>query len=244
MVTESTHGEPMTTPRRPLTIVMPVLDEAPTIAARLRALADLRARGVEVIVVDGGSHDGTAEEARPHADQVVIAPRGRASQMNAGAAVASGYVLLFLHADTHLPDDADARVAGALDGGHRWGRFDVRIDSRDPTLAMVSFFMNRRSHLSGICTGDQAIFVRRDLFAAAGGFPELPLMEDVAMCDQLRRRGRPARIRTRVITSARRWERHGTWRTIVLMWRFRAEYALGTDPRRLAVRYGYRPRDD
>ncbi len=232
------------TPRRTLTIVLPVLDEAASIVERLEALADLRARGVEVIVVDGGSGDGTADVAHPLADRVLVAPRGRAAQMNAGAAVAAGDVLLFLHADTHLPEHADALVAGALDSGHRWGRFDVRIDSRDPTLSMVSFFMNQRSALSGICTGDQAIFVRRDLFDSAGGYPELPLMEDVTLSQELRRHGAPARIRTRVVTSARRWEQHGTWRTIVLMWRFRAEYFLGADPGRLAVRYGYRPRDD
>lgn len=228
-----------------LAIVVPVLDEADQVAVRLQALAPLRARGARVIVVDGGSHDGTAARAAALADRLLVAPRGRSSQMNAGAraaAAAGADTLLFLHADTRLPDDADALIGSALRSGADWGRFDVRIDGRHPLLPMVAVMMNRRSRLSGIATGDQAVFVRRRLFEAVGGFPEQALMEDIALSARLLQVSRPACLRQTVTTSGRRWDRHGLWRTMVLMWRLRAAYALGADPHALALRYGYRPR--
>jgi rSAM/selenodomain-associated transferase 2 len=192
-----------------------------------------------VIVVDGGSDDGTAELARGLADRVVLAERGRARQMNAGAAVARAPVLVFLHADTALPDDALRLVALGLAATRRvWGRFDVTIAGTNPMLAVVSFFMNARSRMSGIATGDQAIFVTREAFARVGGFPDLELMEDVEMSRRLKPISRPLCIRARAITSGRRWERDGVLRTIVLMWRLRFAYAMGVDPRRLARRYG------
>ncbi|TXL73686.1 glycosyltransferase [Vineibacter terrae] len=224
-----------------LTIVMPVLDEAATVVDALRRLQDLRARGCAVIVVDGGSHDATADLARPLADRVAVAPRGRAVQMNAGAALAQGDALLFLHADTLLPPDADRCIADALAGGADWGRFDVRIDGAHPMLAVVGWSMNLRSRLTAIATGDQAMFVRRDVFTAVGGFPDIPLMEDIALSRTLKRRGRPACLRPRVTTSGRRWQKHGVLPTILLMWRLRLAYFLGADPGELAVRYGYRP---
>ncbi|HET9653073.1 MAG TPA: TIGR04283 family arsenosugar biosynthesis glycosyltransferase, partial [Usitatibacter sp.] len=197
------------------------------------------ASGAEVIVVDGGSRDATREIAAPLCDRVLAAPRGRAAQMNAGAAAASADTLLFLHADTLLPVDAPAIVASALAGGrHAWGRFDVTIGSPHPLLAVVAMLMNARSRWTGIATGDQAIFVRRAAFEAVGGFPSIPLMEDVALSRALRRLSPPAALRRRVVTSGRRWERHGILRTVVLMWRLRAAYALGADPHRLARRYG------
>jgi rSAM/selenodomain-associated transferase 2 len=222
-----------------LSIIVPVLDEAGGVVAALAALAPLRRRGVEVIVVDGGSRDGTARLAAPHADRVIEGTRGRASQMNAGARIARGGVLLFLHADTSLPPDADRLVLDALARPDRpWGRFDVCIAGADPLLAVVGMLMNARSRATGVATGDQALFVRREAFIAAGGFPEIPLMEDVALSKALRRLGRPACLRARAVTSGRRWERQGTLRTILLMWRLRLEFALGADPRRLARRYG------
>lgn len=221
--------------------MVPVLDEASALWARLSALEPLRARGAELVVVDGGSADATMSIAAEFADVVLSAARGRASQMNAGARAATGDVLLFLHADTALPDGADGMIADHLALGHDWGRFDVHIDSRRMLLAVVSAAMNLRSHLSAIVTGDQGIFVRRALFERVGGFPPLPLMEDVAISKLLRRTGRPARIRCRVTTSARRWETRGTWRTITLMWRIRWDYFFGADPAQLAVRYGYAP---
>lgn len=228
--------------RPALCIVVPVLDEAASLRARLKALDALRRRGARVVVVDGGSDDDTLAIAREHADLALLAPRGRASQMNAGAAACPADVLLFLHADTVLPDNADALVRRATLGPFAWGRFDVRIDSPRVALRMVSAMMNLRSRWTGIATGDQALFVRHDLFRQIGGFPDLPLMEDIAMSRALKRHGPPACLKDRVTTSARRWERHGVWRTIVLMWRLRAAYFLGADPRQLAIRYGYRPR--
>ena len=228
--------------RPALCIVVPVLDEARTLAPRLQALQGLRERGAHVVVVDGGSQDATLAIAQAHADLALCAPRGRASQMNAGAAAYPADVLLFLHADTALPADADQLVRRALQGRSAWGRFDVRIDSDRPLLRLVGFMMNWRSRFSGIATGDQAMFIRHDLFLQAGGFPELPLMEDIALSKALKRHGRPACLRQRVTTSARRWERGGVWRTIFLMWGLRAAYSLGADPTQLAIRYGYRPR--
>ncbi|MDE2277604.1 MAG: TIGR04283 family arsenosugar biosynthesis glycosyltransferase [Burkholderiales bacterium] len=228
--------------RPALCIVVPVLDEGDTLAARLQALQGLRRRGARLVVVDGGSQDDTLAIARAHADLALRAPRGRASQMNAGAAACPADVLLFLHADTTLPDDADRLVRYATLGPFTWGRFDVRIDSPRPMLRLVSHLMNLRSRWTGIATGDQAIFVRLDLFDRVGGFPDLPLMEDIAMSRLLKRHGPPACLPQRVVTSPRRWERHGVWRTILLMWRLRAAYFFGADPGQLAIRYGYRPR--
>ena len=222
----------------PLSVVMPVLDEAPGIVAALAPLQALRAAGGEVIVADGGSRDATRALAAPWADRVLEAPRGRASQMNAGAAAARGEVLLFLHADTILPPGADSAVAlGLLRTRRAWGRFDVAIDGADPLLVLVGFLMNARSRLTGIATGDQAMFVRRAAFERAGGFPAIALMEDVALSKKLKRESPPLCLRERVVTSGRRWEKRGTLRTIVLMWRLRLAYALGADPARLARRY-------
>ncbi|MDA8257618.1 MAG: TIGR04283 family arsenosugar biosynthesis glycosyltransferase [Betaproteobacteria bacterium] len=229
-------------PAPQLSIVMPVLDEAPQIVARLQALQALRAQGVELLVVDGGSMDGTAALAAPLADRVLAAPRGRAAQMNAGAAASSGEVLLFLHADTALPADARPAVLDAVAAGAAWGRFDVHIAGRHPLLRVVAAMMNWRSRLSGIATGDQAIFVRRELFQRLGGYPELPLMEDIALSSALKRSAAPACLRRIVVTDGRRWERQGVLRTILLMWWLRAAFFFGADPKHLALRYGYRPR--
>ena len=224
-----------------LSIIIPVVDEAAVIIEALQRLRRLRREGAEVIVVDGGSRDATVALARKLADRVEVAPRGRAAQMNAGAARARGDVLLFLHADTILPDTAGADVGAALAAGARWGRFDVRIDGAHPMLAVVAWSMNLRSRLTGIATGDQAMFARRDTFAAVGGFPDIALMEDIALSRTLKRQGRPACLRARVITSGRRWRQRGVFRTVLLMWRLRLAYFLGADPADLAVRYGYRP---
>lgn len=223
-----------------LSLILPVLDEAATICIQLATLQEFRRRGAEVLVVDGESSDGTAMLAGPLADGLITSPRGRAVQMNAGAEESRGEVLLFLHADTRLPAAADALIRGAILAGAAWGRFDVRIDGRSPLLRVVARMMNWRSRLTGIATGDQAIFVRRDVFRGVGGYPELPLMEDIALSKRLKRHGRPACLGERVITSGRRWEKHGVWRTILLMWRLRASYFFGADPQRLALRYGYR----
>jgi rSAM/selenodomain-associated transferase 2 len=219
-----------------LSIVVPALDEAAAIGATLASLASLRARGHEVIVADGGSADATRALAGTLADRVIVAPRGRARQMNAGAAAAGGEALLFLHADTRLPANADQLILQALEG-NSWGRFDVAIEGRAAMLPVIAFFMNLRSRLSGIATGDQAIFVRRDAF---GGFPEIALMEDIAFSEAMRRRSRPACLRQKVVTSGRRWDERGVWRTMLVMWRLRFAYFLGAAPDDLARRYARR----
>ena len=216
-----------------LSVVVPALNEARGIRAALEALAPLRARGHEVIVVDGGSGDATAVLAAPLCDFVAAAARGRAVQMNSGARRATGDALLFLHADTRLPEDTETFVRDALER-HRWGRFDVEIEGRHPLLKVVGWAMNLRSRLTGIATGDQAIFVRREAF---GGFPEIVLMEDIAFSREMKRSGAPACLRSRVRTSGRRWESRGVLRTIVLMWRMRLLYFLGPRPERLARRH-------
>ena len=222
-----------------LSIIVPALNEALSIVDHLAGLQPLRHRGAEVIFADGGSSDGTAELASSRVDAVVTAPRGRARQMNAGAARARGDVLLFLHADTRLPPAADALVQRVLAAGApAWGRFDVAIAGRHWLLPVVAWCMNRRSRLTGIATGDQALFVRRDVFEAVGGFPDIPLMEDVALSRRLKRAGRPLCLRQRVVTSGRRWESRGVLRVVVLMWRLRLAYFLGCDPARLAAAYG------
>ena len=226
-----------------LSIVIPTLNEAASIGSVLARLQDLRRRGAEVIVIDGGSTDGTLEEARLLADRAASAPRGRASQMNAGARLARGFVLLFLHADTILPDSADRRIAEALaNQACAWGRFDVRIAGRHPMLAVVAVLMNLRSRLTGIATGDQAMFVRREAFEQVGGFPDIPLMEDISLSRSLKHLSRPASLAAKAVTSGRRWEKNGLFRTVLLMWRLRLAYFLGADPAKLARRYGYAPR--
>ena len=221
-----------------ISVVIPVLDEAGTLPETLLPLQPVRGRDAEVIVVDGGSRDETRRVALPLGDRVLDAPRGRARQMNAGAAAASGRVLLFLHADTRLPPGWAPMVREALDNhGREWGRFDVRLDGAHPMLRVIERAMNLRSRLSGIATGDQAIFVSRAAFREAGGFPDIALMEDIALSRVLRARSRPACLRAPVVTSSRRWERDGIARTIVLMWRLRLRYALGADPNDLARQY-------
>lgn len=221
-----------------ISVVVPALDEAGEIESTLRALQPLRARGHEVIVADGGSADGTPELARPLADRVVASPPGRARQQNAGAAAASGGVLLFVHADTRVPEDADRLIAEAMERtGRGWGRFDVRLSGHHPMLRVVERMIGARSRLSGIATGDQAIFARRDFFLRAGGFPEIPLMEDVALSRALKALGPPICLRDTVTTSSRRWEERGILRTIGLMWRLRWAYWRGADPAELAKQY-------
>lgn len=225
-------------PAARISIIIPVLDEAADIVSSLQALASLRSRGAELIVVDGGSRDGTVALSRPLADQVIHAPRGRALQMNAGAAVAHGDVFLFVHADTRLPADADRPMLDGLAKSSRaWGRFDVAIDGAHWLFPIIAFFMNARSRVTGITTGDQAMFVTRKAFAAVEGFPRIALMEDITLARSLKRLSRPLCLHERVTTSGRRWEQRGVPHTILLMWRLRLAYFFGAKPEDLARRY-------
>lgn len=220
-----------------ISIVIPVLNEASGIVSCLTDLQSLRGAGTEVIVVDGGSQDDTFDLAFPLADHVLISQPGRGRQMNVGAAAAAGDILLFLHADTRLPDDALPAIEHAFRDGAGWGRFDVRIEGKPPMLRVVAKLMNLRSRISGIATGDQAIFVGREAFWKVGGYPDMPLMEDLALSDALAKIGRPACLRSKVRTSGRRWEQNGVWKTIFLMWYLRTAYRMGVAPSVLARRY-------
>ncbi len=220
---------------------MPVLNEATTLIGTLSALQSLRATGHEIIVIDGGSDDGSREFAAGWADQVIRTECGRARQMNAGAALARHEVLLFLHADTQLPHNADKLIIDGLqrsDGNsHQWGRFDVQLSGKNFLLRIIECGMNWRSRITGIATGDQAMFICRDLFQCVSGFPDIPLMEDITLSSTLKRHSPPLCLRQRVITSSRRWEQRGVIRTLLLMWRLRLLYALGANPQYLAKLY-------
>ena len=221
-----------------ISVVVPALEEAGGIKATLECLVPLRARGHEVILADGGSRDGTVDIAGPLVDRAVISTPGRARQMNAGAALARGDVLWFLHADTLVPPEADDTILAVLTGGCRWGRFDVRLSGRAAVFRIIERMMNLRSCLSGIATGDQGMFVERSLFEAAGGFPDQPLMEDIELSRRLKKMaGRPACLKPALTTSSRRWERDGVIATVLLMWRLRLGYFLGVPPARLHARY-------
>ncbi|MDT8428277.1 MAG: TIGR04283 family arsenosugar biosynthesis glycosyltransferase [Pseudomonadales bacterium] len=221
-----------------LSIIIPVLNEGGSLTRSLQQLQSWRAQGHEVIVVDGGSEDDTAQLGVALADKMVHSARGRARQMNAGAAEAAGDVLVFLHSDTLLPEGAAVQIQQALSHPRRcWGRFDLRLSGRHPAFRLIEFMINLRSRLSGVATGDQVIFVRSGLFRQLGGFPEIPLMEDVALSKTLRRIGWPCCLRSKVVTSSRRWENHGIVRTVVLMWRLRLAYFLGVSPDRLHAKY-------
>ncbi len=221
-----------------LSVVIPVLNEAQLIEERLQRLQPLRAQGAELLVVDGGSDDESREKALPLADKVLRSQRGRARQMNYGAAEACGDWLLFLHLDTELPAPACASLLAELARpGVQWGWFDVQLDNPRWPYRMIATAMNLRARVTRVCTGDQSVFVRRNLFSRVGGFPVLPLMEDVAFSKQLRRQAAPRVLGSRVTTSSRRWEKHGVARTILLMWRLRLLYFLGVSPAKLVAQY-------
>ena len=221
-----------------LSIIIPVLNDAMALA---RTLHDLRRSPMsppaEIIVVDGASTDASVSAARAMADRVIVGPRGRALQMNLGARHATGEYLWFLHADSRVPPDAVAQLHRARADHCPWGRFDVRLDSRRPLLRTVGLMMNWRSRLTGIATGDQGLFIHRRLFEDLGGFAPIALMEDIELTTRLKRIHRPVRLPGPLLTSPRRWEQGGAWRTIFLMWRLRLAYFLGADPEHLARHY-------
>lgn len=230
----------MVSPR--YSIIVPVLNESAQIGAALAYLSPLRANNAEVLAVDGDSSDDTVALASARCDRVISAPRGRGSQMNVGARHAQGEIFLFLHVDTILPGGALKVIDQAIRGGAKWGRFDVEIQGRSRWFPIIASMMNWRSRWTGIATGDQAIFVTRDSYFACGGFPDIPLMEDVAFSSKMRLRAPPVCLKEKVTVSGRRWETHGVGKTILKMWWLRLRYFFGVDPYRLAVEYGYQPR--
>ncbi len=221
-----------------VSVIVPMLNESAQLPDLLTELLQCKRSGCEVILVDGGSTDQSAEQASALGFCVITSARGRAKQMNAGAAAATGDILLFLHADTRLPVGAVASICEALlSPSAAWGRFNVRITGQAFMFRIIAWFMNHRSRLTGIVTGDQAIFIKRSLFEQLGGFPELPLMEDVAFSKRLKSVSRPVALKSKVTTSGRRWEEKGIWRTILLMWYLRFAYWLGASPDDLRHKY-------
>ncbi|HAX20904.1 MAG TPA: glycosyl transferase [Hydrogenophaga sp.] len=219
-------------------IIVPMLNEAPGLPGLLARLTELERQGCEILIVDGGSDDGSVSLAERAGFRVLASQKGRARQMNLGAAQVTGDVLLFLHADTLLPEDALTTLRQSMQKTAAvWGRFDVLIDGAHPMLRVIATLMNHRSRWTGIATGDQAIFVTRKAFNAVGGYPDQPLMEDIELSNRLRALARPACIPTPVRTSGRRWESRGVWRTVLLMWRLRWAYWRGTPAEQLAQRY-------
>lgn len=220
-----------------LSIIIPVRNEGSAIEACLRPLQRYRGEGAEVILVDGGSGDDTCRRGAPLVDQLIASKPGRGGQLKMGADCARGEYLLFLHADTQLPPDGIESLSRALAGGRYWGRFDVRLSGAHPMLRIIEKLMNVRSCLTGIATGDQAMFMTRAAYEQAGRFAEIPLMEDIELSRRLRRIERPVCLRPPAVTSSRRWEQNGILRTVLLMWRLRLAFFFGGDPTRLAELY-------
>lgn len=220
-----------------LSIIIPTLNEAKCIEKTLGALQPYRGENLEIIVVDGGSHDGTTGLINSLTDLSLESTRGRANQMNFGASKASGNYLMFLHADTRVPENAFESLKNTLSQGAIWGRFDITLSGKQLPLRVVELLMNWRSRWSGIATGDQAIFVRSDAFKNVGGFPGIALMEDVALSKKLKHIAKPKCLNEKVISSSRRWETHGILRTILLMWSLRLKYFLGIDAAQIAKEY-------
>jgi rSAM/selenodomain-associated transferase 2 len=221
-----------------ISVIIPALNEAQALPQTLQVLHSLPCSApIELIVADGGSRDGTVALAQRLGAHVVSGARGRAQQLNLGADAASGDVLLFLHADTLLPANGLLQLEAAVFSGALWGRFDVRIQGHPSMLRIVAVMMNLRSRLTGIATGDQAMFMTRAAFDEVGAYPDQALMEDIEISRRLKRLQSPACLRGPAITSGRRWETRGVWRTIVLMWCLRWAYWRGTSPDQLAQRY-------
>jgi len=221
-----------------ISIIIPTLNEADSIVSALNRLKPFRMAGHEVIVVDGGSNDETVNMARPLTNNVITSAPGRALQMNIGAKQATGEVMWFLHADTLVPENAAGLILGVFENQEtQWGRFDIRLSGKQPLLRLVERLMNLRSRITGIATGDQGIFVRREAFESVGGFAPIPLMEDLDISKRLKKNSWPCCLDTKLVTSSRRWEENGILRTILLMWRLRLAYTLGARPEQLVNHY-------
>jgi len=219
-----------------LSIILPVLNEEASLPDVLVRLQYLRQQGHEIIVVDGGSRDNSLMLAQQAADIVIVSQPGRAVQMNSGAELATGDILLFLHADTALPEAVE-RILSEIESDVFWGRFDVRLSGKRLIFRVIEAMMNLRSRITSVATGDQAIFVKTSLFKKIGGFPEIALMEDIAISKQLRKIVKPVCVRNRVVTSSRRWEESGVIKTVLLMWKLRLYYFFGMSPQKISRMY-------
>lgn len=222
-----------------LSIIVPMRNEASRLPVLLEQLSALQKDpDVEVLLVDGGSTDASVQLAQTAGLEVLPSDPSRARQMNAGAAYSQGELLLFLHADSHLPNDLPELLLAPMARSKRcWGRFDVTIVGRSKLLPVIALFMNWRSRLTGIATGDQGIFIRRPVFERLGGFPEQPLMEDIEISRRLLKHSRPLCLGARLTTSGQRWDERGALRTIWLMWQLRWAYWRGASPTQLSERY-------
>ncbi|MDQ7089299.1 MAG: TIGR04283 family arsenosugar biosynthesis glycosyltransferase [Methylococcales bacterium] len=216
-------------------IIIPTFNEEPIIKKCLLALQPLRQQAT-LIIADGGSQDKTLSMATPLVDKIVHADKGRAKQMNAAAKLAQSEVLIFLHADTFLPDNALTLIEQGLHSNKHWGRFNINLTGPS-VLKIISQMMNWRSSLTGIATGDQVIFVRQTLFEYVKGYPEIALMEDIALSKKLKSESTPFCLKDKVQSSGRRWQQFGLFQTILLMWNLRLRYWLGQSPDKLAKLY-------
>lgn len=219
-----------------ISIIIPTLNEEVGIITFLTKLQSLRPQ-CELIVVDGGSHDETVKVVEPFVDDVITSDKGRAIQMNVGAAMAGAPIVLFLHADTYLPNDAVENIQQAIDKGYSWGRFDISLFGQHKMLTIVAWLMNKRSRWTGIATGDQAIFVKKDVFDQVGGYADIALMEDIDLSAKLKGDSKPYCSRSKVASSGRRWVSFGIFKTISLMWWLRLRYFFGADPTELEELY-------
>ena len=219
------------------TIIIPTLNEEAEIQACLMQLQGLRAQGFEVIVADGRSLDNTPQLVEGLCDQFISAQRGRAAQMNAAVLRAKGEIIFFLHVDTRLPEKFSELIHSIKADTFCWGRFDVQLSGQHWSFRVIESMMNLRSRLTGIATGDQVIFMSKKLYREVGGFPEIELMEDIAMSRTLKNICLPLCLRQKVLTSSRRWERHGIISTIIKMWWLRFSFFIGIDPTTLSRKY-------
>ena len=221
-----------------LVVIVPVLNEGARVATLLRSLAAARAQGAQLIVVDGGSTDGTVRVAQPWCDRVIHGERGRGAQLAAGISASQRPFIWLLHADSALPNDAAAAVVATLARGTAiWGRFDIALSGNDARLRVIASLMNLRTRLTGIVTGDHGVFLRRELLLVVGGMPAYPLMEDIELAKRLRRVAWPIALSATITTSSRRWLQQGICRTVLGMWWLRLRYFVGASPADLARKY-------
>lgn len=221
-----------------LSIIIPTYNESQSIENTLISLMHLIEAGHEVIIVDGGSEDDTVSICKKYTGNVLLASKGRANQMNCGAQKASKDILVFLHADTILPDNAAYQIINALSlSNSKWGHFKVKLNGENRLLRIIEFLMNTRSCFTGIVTGDQTMFIRRTLFEIIHGYKNIPLMEDVEISKSLKKYSMPICMKSSVISSSRRWETKGYLRTIFLMWKLRLLYFLGVSAKKLVKLY-------